>query len=67
MFFTFKNIFDLLQINAAVDDIDMHMTPIDTFGLFESRGEMNRVKRRKKRYCVWERKRQTRLLHSPVL
>ncbi len=67
MVLKFKNIFDLLQINAAVDDIDLHMTPIDTFGLFESRGEMNRVKSRKERYYVWERKRQTRLLHSPVL
>jgi hypothetical protein len=35
-----KNIFDILGINAVIDDIDLYMTPVDTFGLFECRGDM---------------------------
>jgi hypothetical protein len=38
------DIFTLLEIDAAVDDIDLHMTPIDTFSLFESRRDMHRVR-----------------------
>ena len=28
------NIFEKLQINAHLDDIDLEMTPVDTYGLF---------------------------------
>ena len=45
-----SNIFTLLGIDAADDDIDLNMTPIDTFGLFECRGDMHRVRSRKERY-----------------
>ena len=45
-----KNIFDIFGINAAVDDIDLDMTPVDTFGLFECRADMHRVRSRKARY-----------------
>ena len=44
------NIFEKLQINAAVEDIDLEMTPADTYGLFECRGDMQRVKSKKERY-----------------
>ena len=44
------NIFELLQIDAAVEDIDLQMTPIDTYGLFECRGDMHRVRSRNERY-----------------
>ena len=44
------NIFKILRIDAIVDDIDLTMTPIDTFGLFECRGDMLRVRSRKERY-----------------
>ena len=44
------NIFDILGIKAAVDDIDLQMTPVDTYGLFECRGDMYRVWSNKERY-----------------
>ena len=44
------NIFKILQIDAIVDDIDLTMPPIDTFGLFECRVDMLRVRSRKERY-----------------
>ena len=44
------NIFDILGIKAAIDDIDLQMTPVDTYGLFECRGDMYRVWSNKERY-----------------
>jgi hypothetical protein len=44
------NIFKILQIDAIVDNIYLIMTPIDSFGLFECRGDMLRVRSRKERY-----------------
>lgn len=44
------NIFKLLGIKAAIDDIDLQMTPIDTYCLFECRGDMHRVRSKKERY-----------------
>jgi len=44
------NIFDMLGIKAAIDTIDMQMTPVDTYGLFECRGDMHRVRSNKERY-----------------
>ena len=44
------NIFDILGIKAAIDDIDLQMTPVDTYGLFECRGDMNRVWSNKERF-----------------
>jgi hypothetical protein len=44
------NIFKLLGIKAAIDDIDLQMTPVDTYGLFECRGDMHRVRSKKERY-----------------
>ena len=44
------NIFEKLQITAALEDIDLEMTPADTYGLFECRGDMQRVKSKKERY-----------------
>jgi len=43
------NIFAILGIEAAVAAIDRSMTPVDTFGLLESRGDMQRVRSRKAR------------------
>ena len=44
------DIFEKLQINASFEDIDLEMTPADTYGLFECRGDMQRVKSKKERY-----------------
>ena len=44
------NIFEKLRIDAAVEDIDLEMTPVDTYGLFECRGDTQRVKSKKERY-----------------
>ena len=38
------NIFEFLGIDAAVDDIALQMIPVDTYGLFECRGDMHRVR-----------------------
>ncbi len=43
-------IFDVLGIEASEDDIDLKMTPVDTYGLFECRGDMRRVRCRNERY-----------------
>ena len=59
-----SDIFTLLGIGAPVDDIDLHMTPIDTFGLFESRGDMHRVRCKKRvQVAAWEERYQ---LFSPA-
>jgi hypothetical protein len=44
------NIFRKLQIKAVLEDIDLEMTPSDTYGLFECRGDMQRVKSKEERY-----------------
>ena len=44
------NIFEMLGIKASIDDIDLQMTPVDTYGLFECRGDMHRVRSRMERY-----------------
>ena len=44
------NIFEKLKIKASLGDIDLEMTPVDTYGLFECRGDMQRVKSKKERY-----------------
>lgn len=44
------NILQQLGIEAKLDDIDLHMTPADTYGLFECRGDMYRVRSKKERY-----------------
>ena len=41
------NIFEELKIKASLGDIDLEMTPVDTYGLFECRGDMQRVKSKK--------------------
>ena len=55
------NIFEKLNIKASPEDIDLEMTPADTYGLFECRGDMQRVKSKKERYYYfyidnWEKK-----------
>jgi hypothetical protein len=50
MVITMMHIFEMLGMAATVAEIDLHMTPIDTFGLFECRGDMHRVRSRKERY-----------------
>jgi len=44
------NIFEFLRIDAALEDIDLAMTPVEAYGLFECRGDMHRVRSRKERY-----------------
>ena len=40
------DIFEALGLDASIDDIDLHMTPIETFGLFESRRDMHRAQQK---------------------
>jgi hypothetical protein len=44
------NIFIILQIDDTVDIIDLIMTPIVSFGLFECRDDMLQVRGKKERY-----------------
>lgn len=48
--FETMNLLEKLGIKSAAAGIDWQMTPIDTFALFESRGDMQRIKSSRERH-----------------